>query len=70
MDHTTFSAAAYLAAHGYMVSRGRVGGRGAPAPDTIKRWCERGLLAGARRAGWVWLIPQATLDQLIAKQAP
>ncbi len=64
-DHTTTSAAEYLAARGYTVGRRRVGGRGAPAADTIKHWIRRGKIK-ARKAGGVWLIAQEDLDRVIA----
>jgi hypothetical protein len=67
-DHTTTSAAEYLAARGYTVGRGRVGGRGAPAADTIKRWCKLGKIK-ARKVGWVWLIAEETLAELVKKSA-
>lgn len=66
-DHTTTSAAQYLKEHGYTVGRGRIGGRGAPSADTIKKWCEAGKIK-ARKAGWVWLISEETLRELVAKQ--
>lgn len=72
-DHTTTSAAQYLADHGYTVKRRRVGGEGPPSADTIKRWCledkelprKEQRLPGARKAGHAWLIPQKALDNLI-----
>jgi len=67
-DHTTTSAAEYLAARGYTVSRRRAGGEGPPTADTIKHWCERGTIT-ARKAGWVWLIDQDELDALLARYA-
>lgn len=67
-DHTTTSAAAYLAEHGYTVGRGKIGGRGAPKPDTIRRWCERGKIK-SRRVGYVWLIDEETLNELLANVA-
>lgn len=66
-DHTTTSAAQYLAEHGYTVGRGKIGGRGAPKSDTIKRWCKNGKIK-ARRVGYVWLIDEKTLDDLLRKQ--
>lgn len=65
-DHTTASAAQYLAEHGYTVRSKRDGTEQAPHADTIKRWCLQGKIQ-ARKAGWVWLIPQETLDELIAR---
>lgn len=49
---------------GYEVSRGRVGGKGPPTPDTIKHWCKSGKLK-ARKAGWVWLIAEEELEKLV-----
>lgn len=66
-DHTAISAAEYLAAHGYEVPRGRIGGRGPPSADTVRRWCTYGKIE-ARRIGYIWLISQAALDALIAAQ--
>jgi hypothetical protein len=63
-EHTVTSAALYLKERGYTVGRGRIGGRGAPVADTIRRWCERGKIK-ARQVGRIWLIDQAVLDQLI-----
>ncbi len=65
-DHTTSSAAVFLAEHGYTVARRRTGGVGPPTADTIKHWCERGKIK-ARKAGWVWLIAQEELDRLLGK---
>lgn len=64
-DHTAASAAEYLAERGYTVGRGRIGGRGAPKADTIRRWCERGKVK-ARRVGYIWLIAQEELDRIIS----
>lgn len=68
-DHTTTSAAAYLAERGYTVKSKRDGTQQSPTSTTIKQWCERGNIK-ARKAGWVWLINQATLDELIAASKP
>lgn len=65
-DHTTTSAAEYLREKGYEVSRGRIGGRGAPTADTLKHWCKSGKIK-ARKAGWVWLIDEGELEKLIKK---
>lgn len=63
-DHTAQSAAEYLAAHGYEIGRGRIGGRGAPKADTIRRWCADGKIA-ARRVGYIWLIAEEELEGLL-----
>lgn len=64
MDYTTSSAAIYLAEHGYTVRSKRDGTDKAPNATTIKQWCERGKIK-ARKAGWVWLIPQGALEELV-----
>ena len=64
-DHTTTSAAEYLAARGYTVEGGgRIAGRHLPKADTIRRMILSGRLP-ARRVGYVWLIGQEELDKLI-----
>jgi hypothetical protein len=63
-DHTTSSAAAYLAEHGHTVRSKRDGTENAPTAQTVKQWCERGRIK-ARKAGWVWLIDQTDLDKLL-----
>ena len=64
-DHTTTTAALYLAERGFTVKRRRISGEGPPSSDTIKHWCERGTLT-ARKAGHIWLIAQAEIDRLLA----
>lgn len=63
-DHTTTSAAQYLAEHGYTVRSKRDGTNKPPTTVTVKQWCERGKLS-ARKVGWVWLIAQEDLDRLL-----
>lgn len=63
-DHTTTSAAQYLAEHGYIVHSKRDGTDKAPNGTTIKQWCERGKIP-ARKVGWVWLIDQEELDRIL-----
>jgi hypothetical protein len=65
MEYMTSEAAQYLAERGFTVSRGRIGGKGAPTADTLKHWCEDGKLPGARKRGRYWFIPQEALDALI-----
>lgn len=67
MDYTAESAANYLAALGYTVSSRRIGGAHPPKADTIRRWCQRGRI-NARRVGYIWLIDQQELDQLVQEQ--
>lgn len=31
-------------------------------PNTIRDWCEKGKLAGARKFGRKWLIPKKTIE--------
>lgn len=63
-DHTTTSAAAYLTERDYTVHSKRDGTDTPPSSGTVKQWCERGKIK-ARKAGWVWLIPQEALDALL-----
>lgn len=68
MDHTAASAALYLTERGYMADGGgRKAGKHPPTADTIRRMIYRGTLP-ARRVGYIWLISQDTLDELIAAQ--
>lgn len=62
---TTTEAAAYLAEHGYTVSRRRVGGSAPPSADTLKHWALAGKLTGARKRDNRWFIPKQELDRLI-----
>ncbi len=39
-------------------------------PDTIRRLCKRGELAGARKFGGEWYIPRATIDPPAATEQP
>lgn len=64
-DHTTASAAAYLAERGYTVRSGRIGGTHSPKADTIKRWCETGKVKGRKVSTRLWLIDQEELDRLL-----
>lgn len=66
-DHTTASAAAYLAEHGHTVHSKRDGTDQPPRPDTIKRWCETGKVKGRKVSTRLWLIDQEELDRLIEK---
>lgn len=63
-DHTTASAAAYLAERGYTVHSKRDGTDQPPRPDTIKRWCELGKVKGRKVSTRLWLIAQEELDRL------
>lgn len=68
MDHTAQSAADYLAAHGYKADGGgRKAGKHPPSADTIRRMILSKRLP-ARRVGYIWLIDQTALDELIAAQ--
>lgn len=67
-DHTTASAAQYLAERGYTAHSKRDGTDKAPSADTIKRWCLRKKIPGARKVIHQWLIPQKALDKLLAKR--
>lgn len=67
MDHTAASAALYLAERGYMADGGgRKAGKHPPTADTIRRMILSKRLP-ARRVGYIWLIPQEALDELIAR---
>lgn len=61
-DHTTASAAAYLAEHGYTVRSKRDGTKQPPRPDTIKRWCELGKVKGRKVSSRLWLIAEEELE--------
>lgn len=64
-DHTTASAAQYLAERRYAVRSKRDGTEQAPRPDTIKRWCEIGKIKGRKASSRLWLIDQEELDRLL-----
>lgn len=66
-DHTTASAAQYLAERGYIVRSYRDGTEQSPRPDTIKRWCETGKIKGRKMSPRLWLIDQEELDKLLPK---
>lgn len=68
-DHTTASAAQYLAERGYTVRSKRDGTEQAPRPDTIKRWCELGKIKGRKVSSRLWLIDQEELDRLAKDRA-
>lgn len=63
-DHTTTSAAVYLTERGYTVHSKRDGTDKPPTSGTVKQWCERGKIK-ARKAGWVWLIAEEELEDLL-----
>jgi hypothetical protein len=65
-DHTTATAAAYLAERGYTVRSKRDGTENPPSAQTVKQWCERGKIK-ARKTNWAWLIEEEVLKNLIAK---
>lgn len=67
-EHTTTSAAQYLAEHGYTVRSKRDGTDQAPRPDTLKRWCELGKVEGRKVSARLWLIDQQELDRLAQEQ--
>lgn len=68
MDHTAASAALYLTERGYLADGGgRTPGKHPPRADTIRRMILNGRLP-ARRVGYIWLIAQPDLDNLIAAQ--
>ena len=62
---TTTEAAAYLARHGYAISRRRAGGSGPPSADTLKHWALSGKLHGAYKRENRWFIPRATIEELL-----
>lgn len=65
MDHTAQSAALYLTERGYLADGGgRKAGKHPPSADTIRRMILSGRLP-ARRVGYIWLISQEELDNLI-----
>lgn len=66
-DHTTASAAAWLAEHGYTAHSKRDGTDNPPSAQTVKQWCKRGKIR-ARKTNWAWLIDEAVLEDLIKKQ--
>lgn len=68
-DHTTASAAQYLAERGYTVRSKRDGTEQPPRPDTIKRWCELGKVKGRKVSMRLWLIDQGELDKLVKDRA-
>lgn len=68
-DLTTTEAAAQLAAQGYTVKRGRIGGDGPPSADTIKHWALAGKLVGAYKRENRWFIPRQTIEELITNVA-
>jgi hypothetical protein len=68
-DHTTASAAQYLAERGYTVRSKRDGTEQAPRPDTIKHWCERGKIKGRKVSSRLWLIAEEELEKLVKKDA-
>ena len=39
-------------------------------PDTVRRLCQKGKIAGVRKIGGEWLIPRASIDPVPFTQEP